>query len=72
MTPPAFFAPFTSTPSSSTGGVILKVIIAQFECMNAHLDTFSDELCQVNTSVVVSHDDRLSWLVSPHLHLHRL
>ena len=25
--------------------------MAQFQCMDAYLDTFSDELCQVNTYV---------------------
>ena len=25
--------------------------MAQLQCMDAHLDTFSDELCQVNTRV---------------------
>ena len=44
-------APSTSTPSSSTGGVTLETIIAQLVCMDAHLDTLSDELCQVNTRV---------------------
>ena len=44
-------APSTSTPSSSVGGVTLDAIMTQLQCMDAHLDTFSDELCQVNTHV---------------------
>ena len=35
----------TSTPSSSTGGVTLEDIMAQLLCMDARLDTPSDELC---------------------------
>ena len=50
-TPPASFAPFTSAPSSSASGVTLEVIIAQFQRMDARLDTLNDELCQVNTRV---------------------
>ena len=50
-TPPASSAPSTSTPFSFTGGVTLKAIMAQLVCMDARLDTFSDELCQVNTHV---------------------
>ena len=41
----------TSAPSSSTSGVTLEDIMAQFQCMDACLDTLSDELCQVNTRV---------------------
>ena len=41
----------TSAPSSSTSGVILKDIMAQFQRMDARLNTLSDELCQVNTRV---------------------
>ena len=41
----------TSTPSSSSGGVTLEAIMAQLQHMDARLDTFSDELCQVNTCV---------------------
>ena len=48
--------PSTSTPSSSTGGVTLGVVMVQFQCMDAHLDTLSDELCQVNTRV-----GRIAW-----------
>ena len=50
-TPPASAAPSTSAPSSSAGGVILETIMAQLMCMDARLDTLSDELCQVNTHV---------------------
>ena len=49
--PPASSAPPTSTPSSSASGVTLDAIVAQLQCMDARLDTFSDELCQVNTLV---------------------
>ena len=42
--------PSTSAPLSS-GGVTLEAIMVQLECMDAHLDTLSDELCQVNTPV---------------------
>ena len=37
-------------------GVTLKDIIAQPQRMDAHLDTLSDELCQVNT-----HVGRIAW-----------
>ena len=48
---PTSLAPSTSALSSSMGGVILDVIMAQLQRMDACLDTFSDELCQVNTYV---------------------
>ena len=48
-TPLASSTPSTSTPSSSANGVTLEAVMAQFQRMDAHLDTFSDELCQVNT-----------------------
>ena len=52
MTDPlAFTIPSTSSPSSSSGGVTLEAIIAQLQHMDARLDTFNDELCQVNTYV---------------------
>ena len=51
VAPPASTSPSTSAPSSSAGGVTLKAIIAQLVCMDALLDTLSDELCQVNTRV---------------------
>jgi len=44
-------APSTSAPSSSTSGVTLEAIMAQFLRMDARLDTLKDELCQVNTRV---------------------
>ena len=43
--------PSTSIPSSSTGSVTLKDIMAQLVRMDARLDTLSYELCQVNTHV---------------------
>ena len=46
---PTPFTPSTFAPSSSTSGVTLKDIMAQLQCMDARLDTLSDELCQVNT-----------------------
>ena len=48
--PVAFVVPSTSAPSS-TGGVTLKDIMVQLQRINVHLDTFTDELCQVNTRV---------------------
>ena len=49
--PPTSSAPSTSAPSSFVGGVTLDAIMAQLKCMDACLDTLSDELCQVNTRV---------------------
>ena len=49
--PPASTIPSTSAPSSSSGGVTLKAIMAQFQHMDACLDTLSDELCQLNNRV---------------------
>ena len=43
--------PFTSAPSSSGDGVTLEAIMAQFQRIDACLDTLSDELCQVNIHV---------------------
>ena len=51
VTPPTSTAPSTSASSSSAGGVTLEAIMAQLICMDARLDTLSDELCQVNTCV---------------------
>ena len=51
MTPPTSSTPSTSAPSSSMGGLTLEAIMAQLICMDARLDTLSDELCQVNTCV---------------------
>ena len=42
--------PSSSAPSTSTtGGVTLKAIMAQLQCMDARLDSLTDEMCQVNT-----------------------
>ena len=49
--PPTSSTPSTSAPSSFLGGVTLEDIMAQLVRMDAHLDTLSDELCQVNTCV---------------------
>ena len=49
--PPASLAPSTFTPSSSMGGVTFEAIMVQLVRMDAHLDTLSDQLCQVNTCV---------------------
>ena len=47
MTPPS-----PSAPSSSfAGGVVLKAIMAQLKRIDAHLDTLTTELYQVNTRV---------------------
>ena len=50
-TPPAPSAPSTFAPSTSVGGVTLDAIMAQFQRMDARLDTLSTELYQVNTHV---------------------
>ena len=50
-TPPAPSIPSTSAPFSSSGGVILKEIMVQLQCMDAHLDTLTDELSQVTIRV---------------------
>ena len=54
--PPTPLALSTSTPSTSTGGVTLNVIMAQLQSMDAHLGTLSAELYQVNTRV-----GRIAW-----------
>ena len=51
VTFPASSPPSTSALFSSAGGMTLEVVMAQLQHMDAHLDTLSDELCQVNTSV---------------------
>ena len=51
MTLPASSAPSTSALSFFAGGVTFKAIMAQLVLMDAHLDTLSDKLCQVNTHV---------------------
>ena len=50
-TPPASTASSISAPSSSMGGMTLEAIMTQLVRMDARLDTFSDELCQVNTRI---------------------
>ena len=51
-TPPTPSVPSTFAPSSSsTGGVMLKAVMAQLEHMDARLDTLTTELYQVNTCV---------------------
>ena len=49
--PPTPSAPSTFVSTSSMSGVTLGDIMEQIQCMDAHLDTLSDELCQVNTRV---------------------
>ena len=44
-------APSTSALFTSAGGVTLDAIMAQFQCMDARLDTLFTELYQVNTHV---------------------
>ena len=51
IAPPTSSTSSTSAPFSSSGGVTLEDIMAQLMCMEAHLDTLSDELCQVNTRI---------------------
>ena len=48
---PTPFAQSTSAPSTSMGGVTLDTIMAQLQHMDAHLDTLSTKLYQVNTRV---------------------
>ena len=49
--PPTPSAPSTSTLSSFVGCVTLDAIMAQLQCMDAHLDTLTTEMYQVNTRV---------------------
>ena len=49
--PTASTTPSTSTPSFSANGVTLEAIMAQLVCIDARLDTLSDELCQMNIRV---------------------
>ena len=49
-TPPTSSTLSTSAPSSA-GGVTLDAIMAQLQCMDARLDTLTNELCQVNTRI---------------------
>ena len=53
VTPPAYSAPSTSAPSSSSsvGGVTLEVVMAQLKHMDTRLDTLTTELYKVNTRV---------------------
>ena len=51
VAPPTSSAPSTSAHSSSVSEVTLDAIMAHLQCMDACLDTLSDELCQVNTCV---------------------
>ena len=57
--PPTSIAPSISAPFSSIGGVTFEAIMTQLVHMDAHLDTLSDELCQVNIVLVISRDDKL-------------
>ena len=43
--PPTPLSPSTFAPSSSAEGVTLDMIMAQLQCMDAQLDTLTDELC---------------------------
>ena len=63
--PPTPSAPSTSTPSFSTEGVTLYTIMAQLQRMDAHLNTLSIELYQVNTRVnrIARQQTRLSGFV---------
>ena len=45
VTPSTSFAPSTSSPLSSVGGVTLEAITVQLVRMDALLDILSDELC---------------------------
>ena len=49
--PPISSAPSTSVFFSFASRVTINAIMAQLQCMDACLDTLSDELCQVNTRV---------------------
>ena len=51
VTPPASSTPSTSTTSAFAGGVTLEAVIAQLQRMDAHLDTLTTKLYQVNTRV---------------------
>ena len=47
----ASFAPSTSTPSSSAGGVTFEAVMVQLQCMDAYLNTLNTEMYQVNTHI---------------------
>ena len=51
VAPSSHSAPSASAPSSSSGDVTLKDILAQLQRMDAHLNTFSTELYQVHVRV---------------------
>ena len=51
VAPPTPFAPSTSAPSSSAGGVTLDAIMAQLQRMDAYLDTLTTKMFQVNACV---------------------
>ena len=63
--PPTPSAPSTSAPFFSIGGVTLYTIMAQLQRMDAHLNTLSIELYQVNTRVnrIARQQTRLSGFV---------
>ena len=48
---PTPLVPSTSAPSTLAGGMSLDAIMAQLQRMDAHLNTLSTELYQVNTRV---------------------
>ena len=48
---PSSSALSTSSLPSSLVGVTWKAIIVQLQCMDAHLNSLTDEMCQVNTRV---------------------
>ena len=48
---PSHSAPSTSAPSSSMSDVPFEDVVAQLQHMDAHLDTLSTELYQVNVRV---------------------
>ena len=50
-TPSASSAPSISVPFSSASGVTFDAIMVQLQPMDAHHDTLSDELCQVNIRI---------------------
>ena len=49
--PPTLSASSTFAPSTSVGGVTLDAIMVQLQRMDAHLDTLTIEMYQVNTRV---------------------
>ena len=65
VTPLASSTPSTSAPSSFAGGVTLKAIMVQLQCMDARLHTLTTELYQVNTCVncITRQQARLSGFV---------